>query len=216
MLDDSWKMGTRFGTYVLSFDETLQSARGSRRTHLTFDIVGITYWHENTRHDFLLDARDQRIVRLVLEQEQFRPRLQIKDIQSIQRCDARPRDMENSCRNIRESLLHSSNGLHHVSFRDWEWDYLGKIGSFSHGWNSFWWTADHHPFLFILCVLLTVVAIRKFVTQAHRRGFRYLRRADGDFEEAVVEEIGSDGLSPGKKPTERARSPLSITIHAKS
>ena len=215
MLDDSWQLGTRFGSYDLSFDETLQSARGSRRAHLTFDIVGMSYSHEAARHDFLLDAPEQQIVRLVLEQEKFRPRLQIQDIHLLERCEVRPKDMENPCRDIRKALSHSSNSRYRVSFRDWEWDHLGKLGTLTHGWNSFWWTVDRHPVLFGACILLVALGIRKSVTRAHRRGLRYLRRSDGDLEEIQVEEAGSNSLDLGKN-TIRPRSPLSITIRGKS
>ena len=216
MLHESWRLGTRFGSYELSFDETLQSARGSRRTHLTFDVVGMSYSHHHSRHNFLLDAPEQQIVRLVLEQEQFRPRLQIKDIQLLGRCEARPKDIEKPCRNFRSSLLHSSNNLHRVSFRDWEWDRFGKMGTFRHGWNHFWWTADHHPFLFIFFVFLIVAVARKLVIQGHRRGFRYLRRSDGDLEEAEgEEETVSQNLDQASKQMKRTRSPLSITIRSK-
>jgi hypothetical protein len=181
MLDESWKLATRFGLYEVSFDETLQSASGSRRMHLTFDIVGITYMLEGHVRDFLLDAPPQEIIRVILEQDQYRPRVQIADVQLLGRCEARAKNSEASCRHLRQSLAHSNSAFNRVSFRTWEWDYYGKRGTILHHWNFLWWSLYRIirtaiiPALLIGLVLLFIIAY----FQGGRRFFQrlWIRRA---------------------------------------
>ena len=193
MLDDAWRLRTRFGTYGISFDETVQSTRNSRRTYLSFDIIGISYSHNTSRHNFLLEDLHQQTIQLVLEQEPHRRRLQIKDIQLHDRCEARLKGTSQTCRSIQSSLP-SFDKIHRVSFRDWDWDEYGKIGTFMHSWNSFWWNIDRHPVLFVLFVVCIFFTFRKMSTQVHRRGLRYLRRSNGDLEETRIDETEPKNL----------------------
>ncbi|KAI9657727.1 MAG: hypothetical protein M1821_002903 [Bathelium mastoideum] len=215
MLDETFRMGTRFGIYRLSFDETLQSAQGSRRTHLSFDIVGITYWHQSVRQDVLLDAPEQQIIRVVLEREKFRPRFLIKDIQLPERCEARSKNAGLPCHNIRSSLLHSSRGRNRISFRDWEWDLYGKIGTFGHAWSFLWRTADDHPFLSMVCFVLVVAGIRKLVAQAHKRGLKYHRHSSGDLEAFQIDGMERRRLNMHVSRMKKTAASSSITTRSK-
>ncbi|KAI9708204.1 MAG: hypothetical protein M1820_004158 [Bogoriella megaspora] len=201
MLDESWKLGTRFGTYDISFDATLQSEAGPRQTHLMFDIVGMSYTHQTKRHDYILDAHDQRIIWLVLQREEYRPKMKIEDIQLLSRCDFLSKHSENLCGNIRKSLVKSKSRAWRVSFRVWEWDYYGKLGTVSHGWHFFWsnfWYCFNVavvPVGFVVCLVLTLLGTRRLVTRLKRLSRRLWTRQRDDGE---VREV--DGVSGTDTP----------------
>jgi hypothetical protein len=128
MLDSSWKVGTKYGTFELQYEHSLLATEQPGEEWVQFDITGAHRRGINPGSG-TLDKEGQKMVQLLLRQDMSdsAPTLSIKDIQVVDR-EARVQPFRMKCGKL---------AMIRTVYDPREWDYYGQFGTFSRSWSVF-------------------------------------------------------------------------------
>ncbi|KAF2817106.1 uncharacterized protein BDZ99DRAFT_404513 [Mytilinidion resinicola] len=159
MMDKSWNVGTQYGSFEISFEQTTMMTNERLVQLLQFDITHAEIrWIQNPGVA-LLNQPKQKLIQLKLSQENMREGLKIKSIELVEQG---------------EKITHAKMPCGKEAprftqvFRATEWDYYGHIGTLAWTWKKATgeatdWLFDHTYLLFALVFVL--VFLRRRIQQ---------------------------------------------------
>jgi hypothetical protein len=174
MLDSSWRVGTKYGTFELQYEHTLLATNQPGEEWVQFDIIGAHRRGINPGSG-VLDKDGQKMVQVLLRQDMSdnAPTLSIKDIQVVERKD-RVQPLKMKCGKL---------AIIKTVYDPREWDYYGQFGTFSRSWSvfvsktlGFFWRSI--PLLIIFAIIFS--------------GFSIVRRVKKRNEERKLEAVKDD------------------------
>ncbi|KAJ4350358.1 uncharacterized protein N0V89_008979 [Didymosphaeria variabile] len=164
LMDDSWNLGTKFGTFELQYEHTVVGTREPGKSWIQFDVTGILYtpqiYAKSGNGYYLLKNEDQKIVQILLRETAEPHQISMEDVQIIDRKDrAKPYRME--CGRL---------AMARTVFNPLEWDRYGKIGTWSRAFYMLWSkTRDafwaNFTFLPILVILVPVIVLFRWMAR---------------------------------------------------
>jgi len=193
MLDESWNVGTKYGTFELSYLHTTMLEDRYIEV-LQFDITHIDISTGSNPGGKALDQPGQKLVQMRLSREIFEDGLKIKTIELVDREDAvKDTKFKRPCG--RESPIRTV-------FRSTEWDYYGHIGMWERTFHLIPWTVGEWLYNHIPLFILTGICLAGYfliLRRAHRQQ-QAAGRGEEDVEAALLEETEEkDLLESGEK-----------------
>ncbi|OCL08553.1 hypothetical protein AOQ84DRAFT_439508 [Glonium stellatum] len=185
MLDESWKVGTKYGMFELSYSHTRMLE--DRYTEiLQFDVIYVDISSGSNPGGKELDRPGQKVVQMRLSRKNYGEGLKIKTIELVDRDDIikdtkfkRPCGKDTSIQTV---------------FRSTEWDYYGHKGTWERTFNLVSWTIGEwlsdHILLFILAGICFAGYFLVLLRARYQQ--RAMRRGEEDTEAALLEEAEED------------------------
>lgn len=188
MLDPSWRLGTKFARFRLQYEHTLVATRVPGRNWIQFDVTGVHMRSQRNPGSYALDKEGQKMVQVQLRENAGTEQLYIEDVEVVERKD-RVKPFQMSCGKL---------AMLQTDFNPLEWDYYGKIGTWSRTWHLMLWRTAHF-FEANGLVLIVVALICGVVTLVRRRMMRRQEKANAymaDDAEAALLVVECDDAPP--------------------
>ena len=187
MLDESWNVGTKYGTFELSYSHTTMLE--DRYTEiLQFDITHIDISTGSNPGGKALDQPGQKLVQMRLSRENFEDGLKIKTIELV--------DRENAMKDTKFKRPCGRESPIRTVFRSTEWDYYGHIGTWERTFHLTYWKVGEWLYNHIALFILTGICFAGYflILRRTRRQQRAAGRGEEDVEAALLGEIGEKDL----------------------
>lgn len=119
MLDRSWVVGTKYGTFELQYEHAVIGTRAFGRNWIQFDVTAVHQRSTYNAASAKLDKEGQKMVQILLREPVDRAELYIEDVQVVERED-RVKPFKMKCGKL---------AMMRTEYNPLEWDYYGKIGT---------------------------------------------------------------------------------------
>jgi hypothetical protein len=131
MMDRSWVVGTKYGSFEIQYEHTLLGTEQPSEQWVQFDVTGIHIRSTHNAGSYQLQKEGQKMVQILLSHSvsEAGHQVTIKDIQVVERKD-RERPILMPC---------GKPAMLMTEYDPREWDYYGKQGTFERSWNRFTW-----------------------------------------------------------------------------
>lgn len=185
LMEASWNLGTKFGTFELQYEHTVVGTREPGKSWIQFDVTGIHYY-DKTHYE--LRAESQKMVQILLRETAEPHALFMEEVQVVDRKDrAQPYVMD--CGKL---------AMVQTSFNPLEWDHYGKLGTWSRSLNMMWFRMLHifWDFLPLVIISIVVIPIVLFVRWVAKRGSQRKMDAAEDDAEAACLVVEHDDAPP--------------------
>jgi hypothetical protein len=161
MMDSSWKVGTKYGDFEISYEHTIMMTE-ERHVQLLQFVVTHAEKRERNPGSAVLDKPKQKLIQMKLSREHMNAGLKIKSIELVEQGE--------KITHARMPCGKEAPRFTQV-YRVTEWDYYGHIGTWSRTWHKMTsdgadWLFDHMPHFMIVALILSVVVIRRRIIRA--------------------------------------------------
>ncbi|OCK84234.1 hypothetical protein K432DRAFT_378812 [Lepidopterella palustris CBS 459.81] len=181
MLDESWNVGTKYGTFALSYEHTIAPTAERFVSLLQFNITNIDIKYGQYPGGAALEQPEQKFVQLTLSRANAEEGLKIKQIELVGR-DSRIKAAKLPCG--RDAPVYRS------IFRSTEWDYYGQQGTWMRTWHVVaWQTGDWLEAKIPIFILIVICAGACFLVRwrAALMRAKEMRDETEDAEAALLE-----------------------------
>ncbi|KAF2732317.1 hypothetical protein EJ04DRAFT_470349 [Polyplosphaeria fusca] len=181
MIDESWRVGTKYGTFELQYEHTVLATKQPFEEWLQFDIKAIHMRQQNNPGSANLDKDGQKMVQVLLSQEirEEKIHLSIKDVQLVER-HHRAQPIRMPC---------GKDAIVKTAYNPLEWDYYGKFGTWTRTMRKIWWGIGHFfdvNGFYIIIVSILAIVVWRIKREIIAKGARSIVHGKEDEEAAVL------------------------------
>lgn len=176
MLDDSWTVGTKYGSFDLQYEHAVVATHVRGRNWVQFDVLGIHMMHGHNQGKYFLDKQGQRMVQVLLREEPDSRALHIEEVQVVER-EGKAKPFKMQC---------GKYAIVKTQYNPLEWDFYGKLGTVSRVWHLLAWKLHEYIMQIGFASILVVGFIRWRFYQAQKRELAADRAWEADLEAAAL------------------------------